>query len=174
MSTRQWRDRLSAASQNTERLKDGLPELTEEPYGTETKVEVPPEMRAEFQSTIGELTKAGFKVRRVSDGRRQPRGITLDQSKCREAQRLAAEHLGVLARLPKNIQHRAQGETAIYYINNQPFEWNYSANGFTSVFWEQISEETARGAKIEVLSWPLGTRIYSSGNDAASEERGSL
>jgi hypothetical protein len=84
---------------------------------------------------------------------------------------LAAEHLGVLARQPKNIQPRAQGETAIYYVEGHPFEWNYSASGFTSEFWGQISEETAKGAKIEVLSWPLGNAIYTSQKDAASQRR---
>jgi hypothetical protein len=141
------------------------------PAESETKIEVSSEMLAELRTIIDEYTAAGFKIKRISDGRKQPRGITLDQSKCREVQRLAAEYLGTLARLPKNIQPRAKGETAIYYIDGQPFEWNYSANGFTSEFWTQISEETAKGAKIEVLSWPLGNVIYTSQKDAASQRR---
>jgi hypothetical protein len=143
----------------------------EDAAATEPKIEVSPEMLAEFQPAIDEFTKAGFKTKRISDGCKQPRGITMGEWKCREAQRQAAEYLGTLSKLPKNIKPRSKGETAVYYVDGQPFEWNHSAKGFTSEFWEQISEESAKSAKIEVLSWPLGNVIYSSGNDSASQER---
>jgi hypothetical protein len=125
-------------------------------------------MLAEFQSVMDAYTEAGFKMKRISDGRKQPRGRTMDEWRCLEAQRMAAEHLCALPALPKHIQRREQGETAIYYTPEGPFEWNHSAKGFTGAFWAQISEETAKGAKIQVICWPHGNLIYSSDTDAAS------
>lgn len=152
MSTRQWRDRIPATPSNTERLKDDLTKLTkgapptpEAQRSVETKIEMAAEIS--ISGVIDEFTAAGFNVKRISDGRKQPRGITMDEWKCREAQRQCAQYLGALAKLPKNIKPRAQGETAIFYRDGYAYEWNHSAKGFT--------ETSSRGSR---TYWPISRR----------------
>jgi hypothetical protein len=147
----------------------GTPQTESSNFQAEPQVEVSPKKLAEFQPFLDELAEAGIGIKRISD-RKQPKGMTMDEWKCREAQRMCAEYLRTLPKLPQNIQRRERGETAIFYRAGYPYEWNHSAKGFTGAFWKQISEETAKGAKIQVISWPLGNLIYSSDTDAASTE----
>jgi hypothetical protein len=162
----------------------GLPELKSEAAGivfegtsssdvnptSVTESEIPAEAA---QFTL-DFEKAGGTITRVHSlerpPRERPKGMGMDTWKCREAARMCAEHLGTLAKLPKNVIQRAGGQTAIYWDDGgHPWDWNHSGKGFTDAFWQQIYIEVAKGHRIMVVQWPTGNTIYDSRFDIASE-----
>jgi hypothetical protein len=140
--------------------KNEINEVSSPPGPAEPKIEVSPEKLAEFAPDIAAFTEAGFRITRISSGKK-PKGITMDEWRLREAKRMATEHLGTLHKLPRNVHRRARGETALYYSAEGPFEWIFAPQGLQDSTWTQITEES-KTARIQVVSWPTGNLIFDS------------